>query len=475
MRQLKKRLIALFGSLVCAAAPASAENLLEVYELALMYDPILREAEANYLARRQTMPLARSFVLPSVNFSLGASMGHQEDPNRPTNFASGQPDPDILSTEFERDASSWSIRLSQPVFNWGAFVGLQQAEKQVAQAETDLAFTRQQLLVRVATSYFNVLAAEDTLTSETTAREAIGRQLEQAQRRFEVGLIAITDVQEAQAGYDQAIAAEIGAQQAVATAREFLREIIGESVMELAGPMEEIPLMRPDPDNAEEWVQTALDQNLALISSRIASDIALDSVAIQRSVRMPTVSLSGNLGESGSRTTRINNLVANPPCLSNPVFRCPPEETSSESDAQSYSFSLNFSVPIYSGGVNGARIQQAVYQHRATLEALERVARATERETRDAYLSVISEIARVEALRQAVESSTTALQATEAGFEVGTRTTVDVLVSQNTLRRALTTYARSRYDYILNILRLKQAAGSLSITDLEEVSDWLEG
>ncbi len=475
MRQLRKRLIALFGSLVCAAAPASAENLLEVYELALMYDPILREAEANYLARRQTTPLARSFVLPSVNFSLGASMGHQEDPNRPTNFASGQPDPDILSTEFERDASSWTIRLSQPVFNWGAFVGLQQAEKQVAQAETDLAFTRQELLVRVATSYFNVLAAEDTLTSETTAREAIGRQLEQAQRRFEVGLIAITDVQEAQAGYDQAIAAEIGAQQAVATAREFLREIIGESVMELAGPMEEIPLMRPDPDNAEDWVQTALDQNLALISSRIASDIALDSVAIQRSVRMPTVSLSGNLGESGSRTTRINNLVANPPCLLNSARGCPPEETGSESAAQSYSFSLNFSIPIYSGGVNGARIQQAVYQHRATLEALERVARATERETRDAYLSVISEIARVQALRQAVESSTTALQATEAGFEVGTRTTVDVLVSQNTLRRALTTYARSRYDYILNVLRLKQAAGSLNIEDLEEVSGWLEG
>ena len=475
MRQLRKRLIALFGSLVCAATPVSAENLLEVYELALMYDPILREAEANYLARRQVMPLARSVVLPSVSLSLGTSMSHSEDPNRPTDFASGQPDPDILSTQFERDSANWSIRLNQPVFNWGAYVGLQQAGKLVAQAETDLALTRQELLVRVATSYFLVLAAEDTLASETTAREAIGRQLEQAQRRFEVGLIAITDVQEAQAGYDQAIAAEIGAQQAVATAREFLREIIGESVMELAGPIEEIPLTRPDPDNAESWVQTALDQNLALISSRIASDIALDAVAIQRSVRMPSVSLSGNLGESGSSTTRINNLVANPPCLNQPAFRCPPMETGSESEAQSYSLSLNFSIPIYSGGVNGARIQQAVYQHRATLEALERVARATERETRDAYLSVISEIARVQALRQAVESSTIALQATEAGFEVGTRTTVDVLVSQNTLRRALTTYARSRYDYILNILRLKQAAGSLSIEDIEEVTGWLEG
>ena len=475
MRHPGKRLIAFLGLLAFAATPVPAENLLDVYRLALMYDPTLREAEASYLARRQVMPLARSAVLPSLSLSLGGSTAHQEDPNRPTNFSSGQPDPDILSTEFERDSSNWSIRLNQPLFNWGAYVGLQQAGKFLAQAETDLAFTRQELLVRVATSYFQVLAAEDTLVSETTAREAIGRQLEQAQRRFEVGLIAITDVQEAQAGYDQAIAAEIGAQQAVATAREFLREIIGESVMELAGPMEEIPLMRPDPDNAEEWVQTALDQNLALISSRIASDIALDGVAIQRSVRYPTVNLSGNLGESGSSTTRINNLVANPPCAQLPAFRCPPMETGSESEAQSYSFSLNFSIPIYSGGVNGARIQQAVYQHRATLEALERVARATERETRDAYLSVISEIARVQALRQAVQSSSIALQATEAGFEVGTRTTVDVLVSQNTLRRAQTTYARSRYDYILNILRLKQAAGSLNLEDLEEVSSWLDG
>jgi outer membrane protein len=131
-------------------------------------------------------------------------------------------------------------------------------------------------------------------------------------------------------------------------------------------------------------------------------------------------------------------------------------------------------VPIYTGGFNSSRIQQAVYQHRASLEALERIARQTEREARDAYLSVISEISRVRALRQAVESSRTALRATEAGFEVGTRTTVDVLVSQNNLRQAETAYARSRYDYILNVLRLKLASGSLSIADIEEVNQWLD-
>ena len=475
MRHYRRDLIVFLGLFVCTVAPVSAENLLDVYRLAMMYDPVLREAEASYMARREVMPQARSFLLPSLSLSLGGSASQQKDPNQPINFASGQPDANILSTEFERDSNNWSIRLNQTLFHWGAFVGLQQAEKRLAQADADFALTQQELLVRVAASYFQVLAAQDTLASETTAREAIGRQLEQAQRRFEVGLIAITDVQEAQAGYDQAIAAEIGAQQTVATARELLREIIGESIMELAGPMEEIPLLRPDPDDAEVWVQTALDRNLALLSSRIASDIALDDVAIQRSVRYPTFSLSGNMGESGSRTARFNNLVANPPCVNLQVFGCPPEETASRSAAESYSLSLNFSVPIYSGGINESRIRQAVYQHRATLEALERVARATEREARDAYLSVISEIARVRALRQAVKSSATALRATEAGFEVGTRTTVDVLVSQNTLRRAETSYARSRYDYILNILRLKQAAGSLTIADLEEVSNWLDG
>ena len=474
MRHYRNRSIVLLGLLVWAATPVSAENLLDIYRLALMYDPVLREAEANYFARLEAKPQARSALLPALSLSLGGSTAHQADPNRPTNFATGQPDANILSTEAERDSSNWSLRLNQTVFNWGGYLALRQADKRLAQAETDLQVTRQDLLIRVATTYFQVLAAEDTLASEIAAREAIGRQLEQAQRRFEVGLIAITDVQEAQAGYDQAIAAEIGAQQNVATTRELLREIIGESIMELAGPMEEIPLLRPDPADAESWVQTALDRNLALISSRIASDIALDDVAIQRSVRLPTVSLSGNLGESGSRSTRFNNLVANPLCAQFEPIRCPPEETSSRTDSESYSVSLNFSVPIYSGGINSSRIQQAVYQHRATLEALERVARATERETRDAYLSVLSEIARVRALRQAVESSATALRATEAGFEVGTRTTVDVLVSQNNLRRAQTNYARSRYDYILNVLRLKQASGDLTIQDIEEVTSWLE-
>ena len=472
MNRYKDRLCVLAGLFICASAVAEAEDLLDIYERALQFDPILRQAEAGYLAILELKPQARSALLPFVSLSAGASSAHTTDPNRPTSFATGQVDPDIESTEVDRQSSTWNVGLTQTVFDWGQFLTLRQTDKRLAQAEIDFQMARQDLLVRVATTYFLVLAAEDTLASETAAREAIGRQLEQAERRFEVGLIAITDVQEAQAGYDQAIAAEILAEQNLATTHEFLREIIGESVIDLAGPAQEIPLLRPDPADAQAWVQTAMDRNLILISSRIGSDIAQDEIAIQRSFRLPRVSLSGRFGESGSETVRINNLLAGARCRTTPIT-CPPLRTPSQSNAESYSVSLSFSIPIFTGGYNSSRIQQSVYQHRASLEALEGVARATERETRDAYLSVISEISRVMALRQAVESSQTALRATEAGFEVGTRTTVDVLVSQNNLRAAETTYARSRYDYILNVLRLKLAAGSLNVADFEEVNGWL--
>jgi outer membrane protein len=454
------------------AVRADAEDLMEIYQRAVQEDPLIRQAEANYLASLEAKPQARSSVLPSLSFSAGLATSNSQDPNRPTNFATGVVDPNILSTETDRDSSNWSINLSQTVFDWGQFLGLKQADKVVARAETGYRLAQQDLIMRVASTYFLVLAAEDTLRSEQAAREAIGRQLEQAQRRFEVGLIAITDVQEAQAGYDLAVATEIEAQQNLATTQEFLREIVGEYVQNLDAPSATMPLESPQPTSVQAWVDQALDQNLSLVSGRLAAEISRDNIDIQRSVRLPSVNLSGSMSQASSDTVRYNNLLSTAPCLQDPP--CPPTQTPSQSDSESYSLALSFRVPIYSGGLNASRIQQAVYEHRGSIEALEYIARQTEREARDAYLSVISEISRVRALAQAVESTRTALRATEAGFEVGTRTTVDVLTSQNSVRRAETTYARSRYDYILNVLRLKVAVGDLSVADLEEVNGWLE-
>ena len=478
-----RNLYVLISLLTCAASQTAAEDLLDIYQSALKYDPIMRGAEASYLAALEIKPQTRSAMFPFIRFTAGDTTSYAKDPNQPTNYATGQPDPYIGSTKFDRDSSLWNIQLEQTLFDWGRFLRLGQADKRLAQAEIGYQIARQNLLVRVATTYFLVLAAEDTLASQVSAREAIGRQLEQAEQRFEVGLIAITDVQEAQAGYDQSIAAEILAKRNLATTQEYLREIIGESVADLDGPVDELPLLQPDPLNAEQWVQTALDRNLTLISSRISSDIALDEIAFQRSGRLPTLSFSAAFGQSSSDTLRTNNLIRRADgtftCLPEPgqqgINYCPPERTMSGTDADNYFISLNFNIPLFTGGYNSSKIRQSVYERRASLENLEAVSRATERETRDAYLSVISEISRVRALNQAVTSSETALQATEAGFEVGTRTTVEVLIAQNNLSTAETAYARSRYDYILNVLRLRLAAGDLSISDFEEVNGWLTG
>ncbi|MGD8340592.1 MAG: TolC family outer membrane protein [Gammaproteobacteria bacterium] len=441
-----------------------ALGLLEVYDLALLNDPVIREAEANFMATSEVKRQARSNLLPSL--SLGSSLSDLSsvNPNPPLDFITGEPSTFISSTELDQDQSSLSLSLNQTVFNWGQILSLQQADKTILRAETDLLATQQDLMIRVASAYFNVLASEDLLAADIAAREALGQQLEQTRRRFDVGLIAITSVQEAQAGYDQSVAAVIASERVLATARESLREIISEYVTDLKSPIEELPLLNPDPEDVDVWVETAQAQNLGLVSSRIAADIAQDDIRIARSVRFPTLSLSASSSDSTSTASQTSNL------FSGGSFS--PGSTSS--DRESDTIQLSFSLPIFNGGGNRSRIRQSVYRERAAIETVERIARQTERLTRDAYLGVTSEISRVEALRQALESSRTALLATQAGEEVGQRTGVDVVNAQNNVRRAETTYAGARYEYLLNILRLKQAAGSLAEADLVEIDGWLQ-
>jgi len=458
---IKKHLLALAIS-ACVAIPAMAqESLIDVYMRALQNDPAIREAEATYLAGAEAKPQARATLLPGLTLTSSLANNFQD-----TRGGALSPEGIPIGTRsiFDQDNSGWAVRLTQTLFDWSVYATLRQADKRVARAETDYEAAKQQLFVRVASSYFEVLAAEDGLATTGAARESVSRQLEQSQRRFEVGLIAITDVQQSQAAYDDAIAAEIEAQRLVANANEALREIVGELVPDLAAPVDDLPLLSPDPADAEQWVQTALRQNLALTSSRLAADVAYEDIAIQRGNRLPTVSLSASYGEDGSERTQT-------------VFRgdpLPPTTITTPQNPDRRSWSLDLTFPLYSGGGLKSRVQQSVYTHRAATEALERIARQTERQTRDAYLGVIAEITRVRALRQAVESNRTALRATEAGFDVGTQTTVDVLQAQNLLRGAETRYSRSRYDYILNVLRLKQAAGGLSVADVEQVDSWLE-
>lgn len=462
-----KRILFTMLLAVVAAATATAQDavgLFEVYEQALINDPVLRQAEADFLATSEVKRQARSALLPSLSLTSSASDAHSLNPNPPLDFITGQPSTEFSSSEIDSDSSSLNLSVSQTVFDWGQYLSLKQADKTVARAEIDLAVIRQDLMLRVANAYFNVLASEDLLAADITAREALGQTLEQTTSRFDVGLIAITNVQEAQAGYDSAVATVIASERTLATAQESLREIIAEYVTELRAPIEELPLLTPDPNDVEAWVEIAQGQNLSLIGSRISADIAQDSIRIARSSRFPTLRLSANGSDQTSTATQTTNRFVGPDLVTPPTG----------SDRESESIQLSLSVPIFSGGVNRSRIQEAVYRHRSAVESVERITRQTERQTRDAYLGVTSEISRVQALRQALESSRTTLLATQAAEEVGQRTLVDVVNAQNNVRRAETQYAAARYEYLLNILRLKQAAGSLAEADLIQIDSWLE-
>jgi len=452
-----------------AQAPATepSTSLIDIYKRALDNDPAFREAEAQYLVTSQGKPLARSFLLPNLSLTGVRSNRHQDTAGgaiATTGQSAGS------RSVLDLDTQGWGVSLTQTVFDWGQLKTLKQADKRVAQAETTYEAAKQDLTTRVATRYFAVLQSEDNLASARSAREAISRQLEQAQRRFEVGLIAITDVQQSQAAYDTAVATEIQAQQTLATAHEFLREIIGEDVAKLAGPKDDFPLLSPDPMSPEEWVKRALAENLTLNAQRLALDVANTQIEIDRGSRLPKLSLSANYADNTVDQTQT--------LYNSPLPGCPPAPAPctsfSPTQPTTTGWSLNLTFPIFTGGYNSAKIQQSVYNSRLTEQTLERITRQTERQTRDSFLTVLSDISRVRALRQSVESNRTALRATEAGFEVGTQTTVDVLVAQNALRLAETDYAQSRYSYLLAVLALKQASGSLSETDVMEIDGWLQ-
>lgn len=467
-------IVAILG--MCGIAnSAGAASLLEVYQQALQSDPRVHEAEARRLAALEAEPQARGVLLPQLNFTgdwtrdraSGQSTQFRTiycdpsgDINDPTNICDFATFP--APNETRGELTRWNLTLRQSLFRWDQIVGMRRADKQVAKAQADREAAQQDLIIRVGQSYFDVLAAEDRLTSRHANRQAIARQLEQAQQRFEVGLIAITGVQESQAAYDAAVADEIQAKRDLATRREFLREITGEYVSNLSAPGEEFAMQAPNPASEMDWVNLALDQNLSLLSSRLDEGLARDEISYRRTGHYPTIELVARRADfDDNRDLRLSIGDTDLPWRQN--------DRSSVTD----SIGIEFSVPLFSGGTTSSRVREAVYLHRAAREQLQRVTRETERATRDAYLGVLSEMSRVEALAQAVRSSRTALEATEAGFEVGTRTIVDVLNSQFALYSAITNFYQARYDYLMNVLRLKQAAGNLQVQDLEEIDQWL--
>lgn len=461
--------VSLLCILTLLGAPCvRAESLVDVYQLARQNDPTLAQAEANRRAVREAKPQAIGALLPQIAGAASYSWdGLDTNSQRLVSVAPGVPPFPVNSESFTHgQAFDWSAQLRQSIFHWDQWVKLKQADKQAVQADIDYRVAELDLFLRVATAYFNVLQAQDTLQADQAAKEAIGRQLEQAQKRFEVGLIAITDVQESQAGYDQAVATEIVAKRALANSKEALRAITGQYPGSLAMPTAELALTSPMPADENAWVDTALKQNYSLQSAQLGAEIARENIGIARGGHFPTIDLIAQ--HTYDDTNGFSNSLANYPGQS--VL------TSGDADSgrKDNNISVQMSVPIFSGGVTQSKVRQAVYQHRAAKNKLEATARETQRQARDAFLGVNSDISNVTALKQAVKSAETALQATQAGFEVGTRTTVEVLTGQQNLVQAQTNFAKSRYDYILDVLRLKQAAGTLDDTDLAEINGWLK-
>jgi outer membrane protein len=457
-----KRLATLALSLIAVTGAAAAKDLAGVYEDALRSDPTIRQADANRLAAREARPQAWSAVMPQIvgtaNILRDHSSGYQDTLNE------SQTVPPViqvlpLPSTIDTTTRGWSVNLRSNLFSWTNWMQIKAASAEVAQAEANYQAAEQDLILRVSTAYFLVLSAEANVEANTAALEAITHQLDQANKRFDVGLIAITDVQDAKAGHDNAAAAVIQAKRQLATAQYRLQEITGQQYERLSRPGADLPLKGPEPVDEGAWVDISLAQNLSLISSRLAADIARDNVRAAFGGHLPTLDLvAGRSYTKGESNQTIDYL---------------PPFDNVDNKFNDRQIGLQFTLPIFSGGFTQSKVRENEYRWIAAKEGVVQSSRATERQARDAYLGVISGIARVQALRQARESSQTALKATEAGYDVGTRTSVDVLAARRVLVQAETDYANSKYDYIVSVLQLRLAAGTLDRAQLLEVNAWL--
>lgn len=418
----------------------NAEDLRQVYQHAEEQDPQYLGAQATYQAVLESRPQARAhYLLPNLSVNSDFSQHQQKIVVN-----------DIrLCSDCSFNNRNYTFNLTQPVYHYDLYLQFKQTDDRIRQAQLEVDAARQDLIVRISERYFGVLAALDNLGFAGAQKNALARQLEQTQQRFNVGLIAITDVQEAQAGYDQSVADEIDAQKQLDDARQALREFAGEVGDNVAILGDKLPLISPEPADIEQWTSTALKQNFKLASAQAATRIALQEIEVQQAAHLPTLDIVSSYGTAiqGGRfgDSRITDTV----------------------------IGMQMRLPIYEGGSVQSRTREAEHRHEAALDQEEQQQRSVTRTSRDAYRGVLSGISRIRALQQAVVSQQTALEATQAGFEVGTRTTVDVVAQERRLFGAKRDYAKARYDYILDTLRLKQAAGTLAPADLDTVNQWL--
>lgn len=434
---------AIVCSLVAASAIARADTLLDIYRLATAGDPQLRQAEAAFHAVAETKTQARAQLLPQI--ALGANLSRDRQDVTSTTSPFFQP------ATFYANTKGYELSLDQALYRRDLFVQLRAADAAIAQAAAVYQAAQQDLAVRAADRYFKVLAAADNLKFAQSEKEANQHLLEQAKQRFDVGLIAITDVHEAQAAYDLAAAREITAENQAAIAKEELREVTGKFHASLQPLKAAMPLPSPEPADVEKWVGSALQQNFQILAAQAGVDKAREDVELNRAGHYPKLDAIASYGYSDVSAGLLGGSTSN--------------------DGK---IGVQFSLPLYQGGGTASRVHAAVYRLTQAKEAFEQQRRTTDRQTRSAYLTVIDAINSVNALKQALISNQSAVDATQAGYEVGTRTLVDVLQNQRNLYDAQRNYAEARYNYVVSSLRLKEAAGMLNPGDMEEINRWLE-
>jgi len=422
-------------------SPLKAQDLSETYELALQNDPVLKEAQANQLATGESKPQSIARLLPNISANGLSSRDWLSNKK----YHVDSRNPDYRGPTQEYWSFVYNLKLTQPLFHWDYWIQLSQSDNQIAQAEADYEAVLQKLMVRTTEAYFNVLSAQDTSDLILAEKQSISRQLDQAKQRFEVGLNSITDVYEAQAAFDDAIANEIEAVHDLENKKEALREIIGDNEVQLNSLGATLPLLTPEPANITAWSDAAETNNFFIISAFNKTEFSRKSIEVQRAGHLPQLDMVASYTGSDVNSTS--------------GFR---------GDAQSVGVQLN--VPIFEGGAVNSRTRQASYQYEAAKENLIAVKRAVKRQVKDAYNGVVSNISRVEALKTAVTSSESAVEASQVGFEIGTRTMVEVLAEQKKLYRIKRDLYRSRYDYLINSIKLKQASSELTQNDLEQIN-----
>ncbi|ESP92979.1 outer membrane channel protein TolC [Pseudoalteromonas luteoviolacea] len=446
---MKKTILSMLVGLTCALSSNSshAEDLLQVYDIATANDPTVLRAKASADAQKYAQDSALGELLPSLGLTF--SYADSDSTGAPA-FQTDETGYQLADSY--RDSFTRTLTLNQTIFNMSVWESLSIAEKRAMQSLTQYEQEKQNLIVRIAEGYFNVLSQLDNLEFVQAEKRAIERQLEQTKQRYEVGLTAITDVHEAQAQFDRSVANEIVAQNDVETARETLRTITGKYHSKLNTlNTETFSTVKPNKEVGG-FIDIAKEKNLALQVAQSALEIAQDQIDQAKAGHYPTLSL---------RATHEDSLV-----------NSDGRELAPRGDTTT--IGLNLNIPIYSGGRTVAATDQARALYVAASEDLEASMRNVTRSVITSYNQVMSNVATYRALEQAVVSAESALQATEAGFEVGTRTIVDVLVSTRNLYSAKRNLADLRYQYINSTLQLKQAAGELSRADLEAINKGLQ-